>query len=174
MTTQIKLDEKLAELSMADVRLLILGTLCHNGKIDSEKLAALAGVKKSSAQANYWRAKNNLLVLMDKKDESATQAADSKPEDSNTAPKARASTKRRATKDAPVKTDSPLSTARLLPWLPLSPSPLLCILRKQSKFLCSPRKQIKQKPLTSRTLVMSFAATTRPSSLPLVPSRRLH
>jgi hypothetical protein len=33
MTTQIKLDEKLAELSMADVRLLILGNLCHDGKV---------------------------------------------------------------------------------------------------------------------------------------------
>lgn len=33
MTTQIKLDEKLTELSMADVRLLILGTLCHDGKV---------------------------------------------------------------------------------------------------------------------------------------------
>ncbi|CAG8058639.1 unnamed protein product [Penicillium nalgiovense] len=92
MTTQIKLDEKLTELSMADVRLLILGTLCHDGK--------------TSARANYWRARNNLLALMGKK-ESATQAADSEPEDSNTAPKARASTKRRATKDAPAKTDSP-------------------------------------------------------------------
>lgn len=63
-------------------------------------------MKKTSARANYWRATNNLLALMDKK-ESATQAADSEPEDSNTAPKARASTKRRATKDAPAKTDSP-------------------------------------------------------------------
>ncbi|KAF3028095.1 hypothetical protein E8E15_007974 [Penicillium rubens] len=102
MTTQIKLDEKLAELTMDDARLLILGTLCHNGKIDSEKLGALAGVKKTSARANYWRAKKILFALMEK-EESATQATESKPEDSNAAPKARGSAKGRATKDA----DSP-------------------------------------------------------------------
>jgi hypothetical protein len=44
-------------------------------------------VKKTSARANYWRAKNNLLALMDKKEESVTQPADFKPE-GTAAPKA--------------------------------------------------------------------------------------
>jgi hypothetical protein len=59
-------------------------------------------VKKTSARANYWRAKKILFALMEK-EESATQASESKPEDSNAAPKARGSAKGRATKDV----DSP-------------------------------------------------------------------
>ncbi|KAJ5456639.1 hypothetical protein N7530_011913 [Penicillium desertorum] len=156
MTTQIKLDEKLAELSMADVRLLILGNLCHDGKIDCEKLAALADVKKTSARANYWRAKNNLLALMDKKEESVTQPADFKPEDA-AAPKALLLLSvARPRSPRPTRLQS---TARLLPWLPLSPS-LLCLLRKQRKFWCLPRTKTKQRPLTSRTSVMSFEPRT--------------
>ncbi|KAJ6184524.1 hypothetical protein N7519_005825 [Penicillium mononematosum] len=120
---------------MADVRLLILGSLCHNGKIDSEKLAALAGVKKTSAQANYWRAKNNLLALMEK-NESATQAANFKPEDSNTAPKARASTKRRATKDAPAKPDSPPKHRKTAAMAAPEPEPALAYTQEAERISC--------------------------------------
>ncbi|CAG8909246.1 unnamed protein product [Penicillium egyptiacum] len=104
MSPSIKLDAKLAELKMADVRLLILGTLCHDGKIDCEKLGALAGMKKTSANTNYWRAKNRLSQILDGKEESPTQTTDSKPENSNTAAKKTpAGTKRGAAKDAPAK-----------------------------------------------------------------------
>lgn len=33
MTSSIKLDDKLSELKAADVRLLIYGSLCHDGKV---------------------------------------------------------------------------------------------------------------------------------------------
>ncbi|CRL25899.1 unnamed protein product [Penicillium camemberti] len=108
MSSPIKLDAKLSELKMADVRLLIYGTLCNDGKIDFEKLAALAGMKKTSAHTNYWRAKKHLEQIMNENPVSPTQTARSQPEggDAN-APKAGRSGKRAAAKDPSTKKTEP-------------------------------------------------------------------
>ncbi|KAJ5607440.1 hypothetical protein N7537_004059 [Penicillium hordei] len=104
MSSPIKLDAKLSELKMADVRLLIYGTLCNDGKIDFEKLAALAGMKKTSAHTNYWRAKKHLEQIMDGNSLSPTKTARSQPEDGDTgALKTARSGKRGAAKDASTK-----------------------------------------------------------------------
>ncbi|KAJ5412906.1 hypothetical protein N7465_005211 [Penicillium sp. CMV-2018d] len=108
MSSPIKLDAKLSELTMADVRLLIYGTLCHDGKIDFEKLATLAGMKKTSAHTNYWRAKKHLDQIMDGNTLSPTPAR-SQPEDGGdaAAPKGGRSGKRGAAKDASTKKAEP-------------------------------------------------------------------
>ncbi|KAI2706971.1 hypothetical protein CBS147372_882 [Penicillium roqueforti] len=101
MTSSIKLDDKLSELKAADVRLLIYGSLCHDGKIDSEKLATLASMKKTSANTNYWRAKHHLEGILGLKVQSPTQAVNLKDEDTNGGPtkKSRSGTKRGVAKD---------------------------------------------------------------------------
>ncbi|CAI7627849.1 unnamed protein product [Penicillium viridicatum] len=108
MSSPVKLDAKLSELTMADVRLLIYGTLCYDGKIDFEKLANLAGMKKNSAHTNYSRAKKHLERIMDGNTLSPTPAR-SQPEDGGdaAAPKAGRSGKRGATQDASTKKAEP-------------------------------------------------------------------
>ncbi|OQD96104.1 hypothetical protein PENSOL_c017G04880 [Penicillium solitum] len=108
MSSPIKLDAKLSELKMADVRLLIYGTLCNDGKIDFEKLAALAGMKKTSAHTNYWRAKKHLEQIMDGNPVSPTQTARPQPEGGDAdATKPGRSGKRGAAKDASTKKSEP-------------------------------------------------------------------
>ncbi|KAJ5340806.1 hypothetical protein N7541_009930 [Penicillium brevicompactum] len=55
---------KLAELKPADIKLLILGTLCVSGKMDYDKLARITGLKKTSATSNYNRSKKRMLDLV--------------------------------------------------------------------------------------------------------------
>ncbi|KGO35892.1 hypothetical protein PEX1_088120 [Penicillium expansum] len=81
MTSPVKGDGKLSELKAADARLLIYGALCCDGKIDFEKLASFAGIKKTSASTNYWRAKNNLQQILGLSAASPTQAIDPKNDD---------------------------------------------------------------------------------------------
>ncbi|KAJ5213617.1 hypothetical protein N7449_000786 [Penicillium cf. viridicatum] len=109
MSSPIKLDAKLSELKMADVRLLVYGTLCNDGKIDFEKLAALAGMKKTSAHTNYWRAKKHLEQIVDGNSLSPTKTARSKPEDGDAgaSKKSRSGGKRGAAKDASTKKAEP-------------------------------------------------------------------
>ncbi|KGO77631.1 hypothetical protein PITC_074570 [Penicillium italicum] len=65
MSSPFKSDSKLSELKPSDARLLIYGSLCHDRKIDFDKLASLTGMKKTSANTNYWRAKNHLEQILD-------------------------------------------------------------------------------------------------------------
>ncbi|CAI7615899.1 hypothetical protein PCG10_000242 [Penicillium crustosum] len=108
MSSPIKLDAKLSELKAADVRLLIYGTLCNDGKIDFEKLATLAGMKKTSAHTNYWRAKKHLEQILNANPVSPTQIARPQPEGGDAdSPKAVRSGKRGAAKDGSIKKTEP-------------------------------------------------------------------
>ncbi|CAI7569451.1 unnamed protein product [Penicillium glandicola] len=115
MTSPIKLDAKLAGLSQADARLLIYGSLCYDTKINSEKLADLAGVKKTSAYTSYWRAKNRLeRILREESQSPTTKRTASKSADTKAGPatETRAGTKRTAAKDAASKKSVPAPKRR--------------------------------------------------------------
>ncbi|KOS48720.1 hypothetical protein ACN38_g258 [Penicillium nordicum] len=114
MSSPAKLDSQLAELKPAEARLLLCSTVCSDGKIDFEKLAAMTGMKKNSANTNYLRAKKHLEQIMNGNPLSPTQAAGSQSEQDGDAgapdagaPKAGRSGKRGAAKDASTKNSEP-------------------------------------------------------------------
>jgi hypothetical protein len=88
--------------------------ITSTSQIDSEKLARLAGVKKTSANANYHRAKKHLAELLDEQP-TIEGGAGSKHGIPNASPtKPRATKRRKTTKqgvsdaensDAPIKHD---------------------------------------------------------------------
>ncbi|KAJ5874348.1 uncharacterized protein N7529_002778 [Penicillium soppii] len=88
---------KLPDMAPWELRLIIFGSLCYgDAKIDLDKLATLAGIKKSSA-SNYYRVKRRLEALVDD-DAAAKDGTSSKHESSPTAsPKKQRATKRRKT-----------------------------------------------------------------------------
>ncbi|KAJ9493156.1 hypothetical protein VN97_g29 [Penicillium thymicola] len=109
MSSPIKLDSKLSELKTAEARLLIYATVCNDGKVDFEKLAALTSMKKNSANTNYLRAKKHLEQIMNGNLLSPTQTAGSQSEQDGDAgaPKTGRSGKRGAAKDASTKKSEP-------------------------------------------------------------------
>ncbi|OQE44856.1 hypothetical protein PENCOP_c002G07472 [Penicillium coprophilum] len=82
MSSPIKFKGTLSEMKQADARLLIYASLCHEGKIDMQKLADHLGMKKSSVHTNYYRAKGRLQALI--AEESSTTATTSNAEAEDT------------------------------------------------------------------------------------------
>ncbi|KAJ5312443.1 hypothetical protein PENANT_c027G11033 [Penicillium antarcticum] len=80
-------------LSAADTRLILYGSICYEGsKLDTEKLALLAGMKPISAGSNYLRARRRLEKIVGGHSSDASLPP--------TKTKSRAPAKRRATKKA--------------------------------------------------------------------------
>lgn len=82
--------------------------ISYTAQIDFEKLATLAGMKKTSAHTNYWRAKKHLEQILNANPVSPTQIARPQPEGGDAdSPKAVRSGKRGAAKDGSIKKTEP-------------------------------------------------------------------
>ncbi|KXG47462.1 uncharacterized protein PGRI_013320 [Penicillium griseofulvum] len=79
MTKPNESDDPLRELKPGDVKLLIYASLCHNGRIDMEKLAGYLGQKKSSASTNYFRAKGRFQAILNERSPRKSASANAAP-----------------------------------------------------------------------------------------------
>ncbi|KAJ5356281.1 hypothetical protein N7517_010890 [Penicillium concentricum] len=108
MSSPIKLEGSLSEMKQADARLLVYASLCHEGKIDMEKLAGLLGMKKTSASTNYYRARGRLQAILG--EGSPINSTASKPETATKSdPAAKSDT---AVKSEDQNTGSPVKKSR--------------------------------------------------------------
>ncbi|XHG00801.1 hypothetical protein AWENTII_004216 [Aspergillus wentii] len=99
--------ETLLGLSMADARIIILGTLLDPGKIDYEKLAQKGGYKNAaSASTTYRNARRKLVEL---------HGADMTNNDASAAPTADGQSTNETPKKAPAKRKSKAAAAEADP-----------------------------------------------------------
>ncbi|KAJ5496829.1 hypothetical protein N7463_008816 [Penicillium fimorum] len=119
MSSPIKLEGTLSEMKQGDARLLVYASLCHEGKIDMDKLAGLLGMKTTSAATNYYRAKGRLQAMVGEgsptktvafNSEAATKSDDASKSEATDAgaPAKKSRTRKRAVaKDTSNKSDGP-------------------------------------------------------------------
>ncbi|KAJ5952226.1 uncharacterized protein N7479_010639 [Penicillium vulpinum] len=105
MSSGLKSDPKLSQLTQADARLLVYGSLCMEGKLNSEKLASLLGMKKASVATNYRCAKAHLQAILEIRIQSPTK--DGGAEETEAAKKTRSGTKGGAVKEESTNDEPP-------------------------------------------------------------------